>query len=154
MRGVGSRPTGSAAQLKPLDRTEGDIDTLLAAAGPGDCTWSFVANRADWLPDPVHWQARARQLEDRLSDALHERLASRFVDRRTSVLMRRLKENVMLEARVDATGDVSVEGVHLGRLEGFRFIADASGQGPEAKALNAAAARALAAEIEARAAAS
>ncbi|WP_163070527.1 hypothetical protein, partial [Acinetobacter baumannii] len=73
-------------------------------------TWTFVANRPDWLVDPLHWQGETRRVEDRLSDALHERLASRFVDRRTSVLMRRLRENTMLEAEITAAGDVTVEG--------------------------------------------
>src|SRR5690606_25654643 len=88
-----------ARQVGLVDRTDGDIDTLSARIAQVR-TWTFVANRPDWLTDPEHWQARTRQVEDRLSDALHERLASRFVDRRTSVLMRRLRENAMLEAEV------------------------------------------------------
>ncbi len=67
-----------------IDRTDGDIDTLSRRIAQGR-TWTFVANRPDWLRDPEHWQGETRRVEDRLSDALHERLASRFVDRRTSV---------------------------------------------------------------------
>ncbi|HEY4141383.1 MAG TPA: helicase, partial [Pseudolabrys sp.] len=92
-----------------------------------------------------------RATEDKLSDALHERLAERFVDRRTSVLMRRLRENTMLETQIGKTGDVTVEGHVIGRLDGFMFAPDASAAGSEAKALNAAAQKALAGEIEARA---
>ena len=138
-------------QLAALDRTDGEIDTLSARIAQVR-TWTFVANRPDWLPDPEHWQGVARLVEDRLSDALHERLASRFVDRRTSVLMRRLRENAMLEAEVTATGDVLVEGQHVGMLQGFRFTADPKAGGPEAKALNLAAMKALGSELEARAA--
>ncbi|SEG28761.1 ATP-dependent RNA helicase SUPV3L1/SUV3 [Bosea lathyri] len=139
------------AQLAALDRTDGEIDTLSARISQVR-TWTFVANRPDWLPDPEHWQGVARLVEDKLSDALHERLASRFVDRRTSVLMRRLRENAMLEAEVTTTGDVLVEGQHVGMLQGFRFTADPKAGGPEAKALNLAAMKALGSEIEARAA--
>ncbi len=139
------------AQLAALDRTDGEIDTLSARIAQVR-TWTFVANRPDWLPDPEHWQGVARLVEDKLSDALHERLASRFVDRRTSVLLRRLRENAMLEAEVTTTGDVLVEGQHVGMLQGFRFTADPKAGGPEAKALNMAAMKALASEIEARAA--
>ena len=139
------------AQLAALDRTDGEIDTLSARIAQVR-TWTFVANRPDWLPDPEHWQGVARLVEDKLSDALHERLASRFVDRRTSVLMRRLRENAMLEAEVTATGDVLVEGQHVGMLQGFRFTADPKAGGSEAKALNMAAMKALGSEIEARAA--
>ncbi|MGX5733626.1 helicase-related protein [Bosea thiooxidans] len=140
-----------AAQLASLDRTDGEIDTLSARIAQVR-TWTFVANRPDWLPDPEHWQGMARLVEDKLSDALHERLASRFVDRRTSVLMRRLRENAMLEAEVTATGDVLVEGQHVGMLQGFRFTADPKAGGAEVKALNLAAMKALGAEIESRAA--
>ena len=96
-----------------------------------------------WLSDPEHWQGVTRQLEDRLSDALHERLAQRFVDRRTSVLMRRLRENAMLDAEITAGGDVLVEGQHVGQLHGFRFTPDPQAAGEAARALNAAALKAL-----------
>src|SRR5690606_28052456 len=81
----------------------------------------------------------------------HERLTQRFVDRRTSVLMRRLRENTRLETEVKDSGEVIVEGHVIGRLQGFEFAADASGGGPDAKALRAAAQKALAGEIEKRA---
>jgi ATP-dependent RNA helicase SUPV3L1/SUV3 len=137
-------------QIAQADRTDGGIDTLSTRIAHIR-TWTFAANRPDWLKDPEHWQDVARGVEDKLSDALHERLAERFVDRRTSVLMRRLKENAMLETEISKTGDVIVEGHVIGRLEGFRFAPDASAGGSEAKALSGAAQKALAGEIEARA---
>jgi ATP-dependent RNA helicase SUPV3L1/SUV3 len=137
-------------QLAQFDRIDGDIDTLSARiAQVRTCT--YIANRADWLADPEHWQGVARQVEDKLSDALHERLAQRFVDRRTSVLMRRLRENAMLEAEITASGDVLVEGQHIGHLQGFRFTPDPQAAGEAARALNTAAQKALAGEIDARA---
>ncbi len=137
-------------QLSMLDRTDGDIDTLSNRIAQVR-TWSFVANRPDWLRDPEHWQAVTRGVEDKLSDALHERLASRFVDRRTSVLMRRLRENTMLEAEISAAGDVTVEGQHVGHLHGFQFVPDPQADNAETKTLRNAASKALAGEIEARA---
>ncbi|WP_334176773.1 helicase-related protein, partial [Pseudoxanthobacter sp.] len=92
-----------ARQVAFADRTDGDIDTL-ANRIAHIRTWTYVANRADWLADPVHWRGVTRDVEDRLSDALHERLTQRFVDRRTSVLMRRLRENAMLDAEITPTG--------------------------------------------------
>ena len=89
-----------------------------------------MANRPDWLKDPEHWQGVARQVEDKLSDALHERLAQRFVDRRTSVLMRRLRENAMLEAQITATGDVTVEGQPVRHLHGFLFVPESHADTP------------------------
>jgi len=137
-------------ELAACDRTDGDIATLSQRIAEVR-TFTYCANRSDWLDHPAHWQNVARALEDKLSDALHERLAQRFIDRRTSVLMRRLRENAMLEAEITELGDVLVENQHLGRLDGFRFTPDARAEGPEAKALKAAAAKALAGEIEARA---
>src|SRR6476620_6718310 len=139
-----------SSQVMQADRTDGDIDTLSNRIAHVR-TWTFVANRPDWLADPEHWQAVTRSVEDRLSDALHERLTERFVDRRTSVLMRRLRENTTLETEIGKSGEVTVEGHVIGRLDGFMFAPDASGAGSEAKALNAAAQKALASEIENRA---
>jgi ATP-dependent RNA helicase SUPV3L1/SUV3 len=152
MKGMAGRipDTWFAEQMAMIDRTDGDIDTLSRRIAQGR-TWTFVANRPDWLRDPEHWQGETRRVEDRLSDALHERLASRFVDRRTSVLMRRLRENTMLEAQISADGDVTVEGQHVGHLHGFLFVPDASAEGHEAKTLRSAAEKALSGEIEARA---
>jgi ATP-dependent RNA helicase SUPV3L1/SUV3 len=139
-----------ARQVAQADHPEGDIDSLSTRIAHVR-TWTFVANRPDWLADPDHWQGVTRVVEDKLSDALHERLTARFVDRRTSVLMRRLRENTTLESEISKTGEVTVEGHLVGRLEGFRFAADPSAGGSEAKALHAAAQKALAGEIDARA---
>ena len=105
-------------QVAQADHTDGDIDTLSNRIAHVR-TWTFVANRPNWLADPEHWQAVARAVEDKLSDALHERLSERFVDRRTSVLMRRLRENTMLETEIKKTGEVMTEGHVIGRLEGI-----------------------------------
>jgi ATP-dependent RNA helicase SUPV3L1/SUV3 len=139
-----------AAQVDQADRVDGDIDTLSGRIAQIR-TWTFVANRPDWLADPEHWQGIAREVENKLSDALHERLTERFVDRRTSVLMRRLRENAMLNTEIGKTGEVIVEGHVIGRLDGFTFAPDTAEAGSEAKALQATAQKALAGEIDARA---
>jgi ATP-dependent RNA helicase SUPV3L1/SUV3 len=139
-----------AEQVRRADSTEGDIDTLSHRIAQIR-TWTYVSNRPGWLADPAHWQEKTREIEDRLSDALHERLTKRFVDRRTSVLMRRLRENTMLEAEISPTGTVLVEGHHVGELQGFRFTADQSAAGEDGKAIKAAAQKALGVEFETRA---
>ncbi len=139
-----------AAQVEQADRDDGDIDTLSGRIAQIR-TWTFAANRPDWLADPEHWQGITREVENKLSDALHERLTERFVDRRTSVLMRRLRENTTLNTEIGKTGEVIVEGHVIGRLDGFTFAPDAAEAGSEAKALQAAAQKALGGEIDARA---
>ncbi len=139
-----------AQQIAMADRTDGDIDTLSTRIAHIR-TWTFAANRPDWLADPEHWQEVTRAVEDKLSDALHERLTERFVDRRTSALMRRMRDNSTLDPQFNKTGEVVIEGHVIGRLDGFVFVPDSSAGGSEAKALQNAAQKALAGEIAARA---
>ncbi|WP_292897742.1 helicase-related protein [Nitratireductor sp.] len=139
-----------AEQVKRASSTEGDIDTLSQRIAQIR-TWTFVSHRPGWLANATHWQEKTREIEDSLSDALHERLTKRFVDRRTSVLMKRLRENAMPEAEISPVGEVLVEGHHVGEMLGFRFTADRSAEGEDARAVKAAAQKALAAEFETRA---
>ncbi|GGA56882.1 DEAD/DEAH box helicase [Nitratireductor aestuarii] len=139
-----------ANQVAKASSTEGEIDTLSQRIAQIR-TWTFVSHRPGWLSNPTHWQEKTRDIEDRLSDALHERLTKRFVDRRTSVLMRRLRENAMPEAEINPAGEVLVEGHHVGEMQGFRFTADRTAEGEDARAVKAAALKALAAEFELRA---
>jgi ATP-dependent RNA helicase SUPV3L1/SUV3 len=140
-----------AGQIDALSRLEGDIDTLMQRLS-GVRIWSYIAARADWVPDSLHWQARAREVEDKLSDVLHERLTSRFVDRRAAHLMRRLEagDGEDLLSAVTRQGEVVVEGHAVGRIEGFAFIPDPSAVGDEKKLVQRAARRALREEMPRR----
>jgi ATP-dependent RNA helicase SUPV3L1/SUV3 len=138
-----------AQQVALADRTDGDIDTL-ATRIAHIRTWTFVSNRVDWLVDPEHWQDRTRAIEDSLSDALHERLTQRFVDRRTSALMKGLKEKDELYAEIAEDGAVHVEKHFVGRLQGFRFFPDAQAEGIHGKATRNAATHVLAKELDMR----
>ena len=139
-----------ARQIRRIDRTDGDIDALSKRLAYIR-TWTYVAQRKGWTHDESHWRDLTRAVEDRVSDALHERLTQRFVDRRTSVLLRRLKQKEALLAEVNDKGDVSVEGEFVGRLEGFRFSPDKGAGGAEDKAIKAAALQALAPHFHLRA---
>ncbi len=142
-----------ADELQRLDRVDGDVETLGGRIA-GVRTWAYIAHRADWLADPGHWAARTQAVEERLSDALHARLTERFVDRRTSVLMRQVGGDVgLLAVAVDDDGAVMVEAESIGRLEGFAFSVDPSARGVDRKRLIAAAERFLVAERAKRAAA-
>jgi ATP-dependent RNA helicase SUPV3L1/SUV3 len=138
-----------AAQIAQLDRVDGDIDTLMARIAHIR-TWTYITHRADWVNNSAEWQERARGIEDRLSDALHETITQRFVDRRSAFLVRRLAGDEELLASVDRQGEVRVEGSYVGRLDGFRFIPDASDAG-ETRMLVTAANRVLRSEVAARA---
>jgi len=148
----GALPTDwLAAQIAALARPEGDIDTLMQRLA-GIRVWTYIAARADWVRESAHWQAQARDVEDLLSDALHERLISRFVDRRATHLLRRLDaaEADDLLAAVTRRGEVVVEGHPVGDVAGFSFHPDPQAAGEEKKLFLRAARRALRAEMPRR----
>jgi ATP-dependent RNA helicase SUPV3L1/SUV3 len=139
-----------SGQVEQADRTDGDIDTLSNRIAHIR-TWTFVSNRREWLKDPDHWQAKTREIEDRLSDALHEQLTQRFVDKRTSVLMKSMRDKDSLFAEIEKDGRVVVEKHYVGKLEGFSFTPDAAAAGVHGKAARNAAAKVLVHELAARA---
>ena len=110
-------------QIDRLNVTTGDIDTLTNRIA-FIRTWTYISHRADWLDDAVHWQERTREIEDRLSDALHDRLTQRFVDRRAAMIERRRKDGGELLSAVTAANVVIVEGERIGAIEGLKFVLD------------------------------
>ena len=137
--------------ISGLARTEGDIDTLMARLS-GVRVWAYIAARTDWVEDAPAWQARTREVEDLLSDALHERLTARFVDRRAAHLLRRMEESdgAELLSAVTARNEVIVEGHSVGHVEGFGFLPDPLAEGPEKRMVLRAARRALRAVMPGR----
>ena len=138
-----------ADRVARLDRRDGDIDTLAARIAQIR-TWTYVCHRHGWVRDPEHWQGRTREVEDRLSDALHDRLTQRFVDPRSTAVNRSLGRREEVVPLVDADGSVRVDGHAIGRLEGLRFLADHSDDDVERRLLRTAAQRALRSELRDR----
>jgi ATP-dependent RNA helicase SUPV3L1/SUV3 len=137
-----------AGELARLDNIQGDVDTISARIAAVR-TWTYVAHRGDWVEDPPAMAERARRLEEKLSDALHNALRQRFVDRRTSMLLRKGgKDDVLLPVLVDAENQVFVDGEHIGELDGFVFRVDSTARVGERKLLLAAAERHLAAYLK------
>ena len=137
-------------QLASLDRTDGDIDALSSRLARVR-TLAYVANRSDWLADPQTWQGRARDLEDRLSDTLHQSLMQRFVDRRTSALLRSLNQRAgPILSGINDDGQVTVEGHLVGRLAGFHFEPERGATALENRALRGAVERVVAPEVARR----
>jgi ATP-dependent RNA helicase SUPV3L1/SUV3 len=151
--GDGRLPVGwFADEVARLDSVQGDVETLSDRIASVR-TWAYIAHRADWLAEPGKWAARTREIEEKLSDALHQRLTQRFVDRRTAVLMRDLGQRgaEQLPVKVAEDGLVTVDGESIGRLIGFRFKGDHQARHGDMKRLLAAAERRLGAELASRA---
>lgn len=128
--------------LSALDITLGDISMLQQRLAMIR-TWTYAAFRDDWLENPQHWRERTREVEDRLSDALHEALTLRFVDRRTTALIAGLKREDLLTTDVSDTGEVTIEGHMVGKLVGLTFEPDTNASTLEGKTLRNAAISAL-----------
>jgi len=142
--------TWIAERIAGLDRSDGDIDTLTTRISHIR-TWTYISHHAQWLADTRHWQERARGVEDKLSDALHERLTQRFVDRRAAALVQHMRESDSLIAAIGADGEVLVEGHEVGKMQGFRFLPD--DPDAESKAISSVAQKVLGGEIARRVAA-
>ncbi|WP_426050604.1 helicase-related protein [Brevundimonas sp. SL161] len=138
-----------APRLAEVDRDDGQIDQLSARLA-GVRTLSYIANRPDWLDGMKGWRERTRALEDRLSDVLHERLTARFVDRKTTALMRSLHDHAQTMAEVADDGVVTVDGEAVGHLDGVRFAIASGGSALADRTLKTAALRAVGPEIARR----
>jgi ATP-dependent RNA helicase SUPV3L1/SUV3 len=141
-------------QIARADVVEGDVATLSGRLAMIR-TYTYAAHRAGWTRDGAHWQGVTRAVEDRLSDALHEALTQRFIDRRTSVLMKHLRDDEFASLALDEAGGVSIGGETIGRLDGFRFVADPRASknedsGIHGRTLRAAALKGLESEIASR----
>jgi len=136
--------------MKPLNNVTGNIDTLSTRIAHIR-TLTYISNRPWWCENQKYWQSTTRNIEDKLSDALHEGLTKRFVSRRTSVLMRELRQKGKLMANIETDGSVYVEDHFIGTIEGFHFKEDEGAFGEDSKTLRNAATKVLADEIKRRA---
>ncbi len=128
-----------AAEIARLDSMQGDVDTLSARISAVR-TWAYIAHRPNWAEEAELLSARTRELESRLSDALHHQLRQRFVDKRSSVLMRKMGQLPnAADVTLDAGRQVLIDGEVIGALDGFRFVVAADARGVERKMLLAAA---------------
>ncbi|THD38214.1 MAG: helicase [Sphingomonas sp.] len=140
-----------ASEVARLDDVTGDVETI-AGRIAAIRTWAYIAHRADWLADPAHWAARTGEVEERLSDALHASLTQRFVDKRSTVLLRQIgKDAGALPVMIGEQGEVLVEDHPIGTLAGFTFTVAADARAADKRLLLAAAEKRLAAELARRA---
>jgi len=132
-----------AQAIAQLDNPAGDIHTLQGRIS-AIRSWAYIAQRPDWVLAREDMAARARGVETRLSDALHARLTERFVNRRTTVLMRKAGTDAgLLPVRLSESGAVLVDDEPIGHLDGFRFVVDPLARAADRKLLLAAAERHL-----------
>ena len=135
--------------IKRLDHHEGNAE-ILASRLACIRTWTYIAHKKSWVIDTNNWIKLTTDVEQRLSDALHSKLVQRFVDRRTSALLKGIGAKTHMDALITDTGEVVAEGHTIGQIKGLVFVPAKAGGGVEAKALQTAAAITLAPEIDRR----
>jgi ATP-dependent RNA helicase SUPV3L1/SUV3 len=136
-------------QVERLDVSIGDVATLSGRLAHIR-TLTYASNRPGWTADAAHWQGVTRAVEDRLSDALHEGLTQRFIDRRTSILMKTLRDEDFVTLSLDESGAVAIGGESIGRLDGLSFVPDPRAKGIHGRTLRAAAFKGLESELARR----
>ena len=139
-------------QLKDLDRYDGNIDTLSNRIS-NVRTWSYVANKKDWTNNSDFWIERAKNIEDKLSDKLHEELTRSFIDKRISILSRSLNQDIILKTEIKNEDEVIIDNQYIGKLKGLKLELDLSSGSlkTDIKSLKKAARQAIAPELMRRA---
>jgi ATP-dependent RNA helicase SUPV3L1/SUV3 len=112
-------------QLNGLEKMHGNID-VLANRISNVRTWSYVANKKDWVENADYWIQLTKSIEDNLSDRLHEELTKSFIDKKISILARGLKQDMVLDTTVDESNKVLIDQQYIGELKGLKFIIDFS----------------------------
>ena len=110
-------------QLIGLEKQHGNID-VLANRISNVRTWSYVANKKNWVENADYWIQLTKNIEDTLSDRLHEELTKSFIDKKISILARGLKQDIILKTEVSEDHKILIDKQYLGKLKGLQFIID------------------------------
>ena len=110
-------------QLKQLDKVEGNVDSISNRIA-NVRTWSYVSNKVNWVENQDYWVERTKNLEDKLSDRLHEELTKSFIDKRASVLAQGLKQDITFETKILENNKVLINNQFIGKLNGLKLELD------------------------------
>ena len=108
-------------QLKGLEKDHGNVD-LLSHRLSNVRTWSYVANKKNWVENSDYWVQLTKNIEDKLSDKLHEELTKSFIDKKISMLSRSLKQDLVLNTEINEDNKISIDGQCVGELKGLKFL--------------------------------
>ena len=108
-------------QLKGLEKDHGNVD-LLSHRLSNVRTWSYVANKKNWVENSDYWVQLTKSIEDKLSDKLHEELTKSFIDKKISILSRNLKQDLVLNTEINEENKIHIDGQLIGELKGLKFL--------------------------------
>ena len=110
-------------QLKGLEKDHGNVD-LLSHRLSNVRTWSYVANKKNWVENSDYWVQLTKNIEDKLSDKLHEELTKSFIDKKISILSRSLKQDLILNTEINKENKIFIDGQFIGKLQGLKFLVE------------------------------
>ena len=108
-------------QLKGLEKEHGNVD-LLSHRLSNVRTWSYVANKKNWVENSDYWVQLTKSIEDKLSDKLHDELTKSFIDKKISILSRSLKQDLVLNTEISEENKIHIDGQYIGELKGLKFL--------------------------------
>merc|ERR1711991_451054 len=108
-------------QLKGLEKDHGNVD-LLSHRLSNVRTWSYVANKKNWVENSDYWVQLTKSIEDKLSDKLHDELTKSFIDKKISILSRSLKQDLVLNTEINDMNKILINEQFVGELKGLKFI--------------------------------
>ena len=108
-------------QLKGLEKDHGNVD-LLSHRLSNVRTWSYVANKKNWVENSDYWVQLTKNIEDKLSDKLHDELTKSFIDKKISILSRSLKQDLVLNTEINENNKIFIDGQLIGELKGLKFL--------------------------------
>ena len=108
-------------QLKGLEKDHGNVD-LLSHRLSNVRTWSYVANKKNWVENSDYWVQLTKNIEDKLSDKLHDELTKSFIDKKISILSRSLKQDLVLNTEINSENKIHIDGQLIGELKGLKFL--------------------------------
>ena len=108
-------------QLKGLEKDHGNVD-LLSHRLSNVRTWSYVANKKNWVENSDYWVQLTKSIEDKLSDKLHDELTKSFIDKKISILSRSLKQDLVLNTEINENNKIYIDEQLIGELKGLKFL--------------------------------
>ena len=107
-------------QMKGLEKEHGNVD-LLSHRLSNVRTWSYVSNKKNWVENSDYWVQLTKNIEDKLSDKLHDELTKSFIDKKISILSRGLKQDLILDTQINEDNKIFIDGQFVGELKGLKF---------------------------------
>jgi len=138
-------------QLKGLERDHGNVD-LLSHRLSNVRTWSYVANKKNWVENSDYWVQLTKNIEDKLSDKLHDELTKSFIDKKISILSRSLKQDLILNTEINDDNKIHIDGQLIGELKGLKFLIEVTSKtlDTDIKSIKKAARKGVEAELSKR----